>query len=85
MTFSLTHADRCYHLSPLLKIGRECNYGSNLLYIDRHADAARPWETNVRKFESYSGNDSSFLDFLFDIQSYLLIDLSTDILLIFII
>lgn len=52
-TFDLS-TDRRNYLPSVPEIGRQCNYGSNLLHIDRHADAARARETDVREFQVHS-------------------------------
>lgn len=62
------YIDRRHHLSSILEIGCQCDYGSNMLHIDRHADAARPRETNVHKFQTHNGKENILnLLILFDI------------------
>lgn len=63
--FRLFYIDYRYHFSSILKIGHQCDYRSNLLHIDRHADAAATRETNVRQFQVHSGKEVIHLCFQF--------------------
>lgn len=51
----IIHTDYCHYFPSVLETGHQRDYRSNLLYINRHTDAAVSWKTNVRKFQVHSG------------------------------